>query len=506
MLQMENDPSALIGYIVAIKRAAPELYNTLRQPGDTLETAEALLVRPAASAVEYLSPRRDGKAPLTGGMPSGTPMLASSFAMKNPGGFGEYQDYAGNQVLAVSRAVPGTNWSLMYKVDGAEALAEADSRRQRTIITFVLIIAVVVVALIAVWFQASSRRASDAANALSGLARRFESQQRFLRLVTDSQPNEIGIVDEQSVYRFANRRLADAAGITQDDLIGKTLAAMVGPIDAKRIDRLNRQALDDEEAVLNVHRAEENGSVKVVQSQHIPLAEGLGMPRGVLMVTEDITAAVTEREKRERIMRNLVNTLVTVVDARDPYAAHHSTRVADVAAAVADEMALDPVTVETVEIAGSLMNLGKILVPEELLTADRELTKEERSLIRNSILLSADLLENVAFEGPVGTTLRQMLENVDGSGAPAGLSGNGILNTARICAVANAFVGMVSRRAYREGMEMDKAIDTLMSEVGSRFDRGVVAALVSLLDNKGGRERWEHFRTAEPNSVPTGNR
>jgi len=223
-------------------------------------------------------------------------------------------------------------------------------------------------------------------------------------------------------------------------------------------------------------------------------------------VTEDITAAVTEREKRERIMRNLVNTLVTVVDARDPYAAHHSTRVADVAAAVADEMALDPVTVETVEIAGSLMNLGKILVPEELLTADRELTKEERSLIRNSILLSADLLENVAFEGPVGTTLRQMLENVDGSGAPAGLSGNGILNTARICAVANAFVGMVSRRAYREGMEMDKAIDTLMSEVGSRFDRGVVAALVSLLDNKGGRERWEHFRTAEPNSVPTGNR
>jgi hypothetical protein len=48
MLQMENDPSALIGYVVAIKRAAPELYNTLRQPGDTLETAEALLVRPAA--------------------------------------------------------------------------------------------------------------------------------------------------------------------------------------------------------------------------------------------------------------------------------------------------------------------------------------------------------------------------------------------------------------------------------------------------------------------------
>ena len=106
-------------------------------------------------------------------------------------------------------------------------------------------------------------------------------------------------------------------------------------------------------------------------------------------------------------MRELVNTLVTVVDRRDPYSAHHSTRTAEVARAIAAEIGLDDILVETTDIAASLMNLGKILVPEEFLTAKRKLTKEERMLIRNSTLTSADLLEGIDFGGPVAQTLGQ---------------------------------------------------------------------------------------------------
>ena len=221
------------------------------------------------------------------------------------------------------------------------------------------------------------------------------------------------------------------------------------------------------------------------------------MPAGVLLVSEDITEAVMEREKREKTMRELVNALVTVVDRRDPYSAHHSTRTAEVARAIAAEIGLDDILVETTDIAASLMNLGKILVPEELLTAERKLTMEERMLIRNSTLTSADLLEGTDFGGPVAQTLGQMLEFVDGSGVPNGISGDNIIKTAQICAVANTFVGLISPRSYRDGMDFTKAVDILQGDVDHQFSRGVVAALVSHIENQGGREAWEHFRVLD---------
>ncbi|HIF76686.1 MAG TPA: PAS domain S-box protein [Sulfitobacter sp.] len=335
---------------------------------------------------------------------------------------------------------------------------------------------------------------------LKDLARRFDAQHKFLRLVTDSQPNEIAIIDESSTYRFGNKKVADRAGIEASEVAGKTLAAMVGPVQAKLIEKLNREAMAEGAPVTDVHReenADDAEKFKVIQSEHIPLGETLGMPPGVLMVSEDITEAVMERKKREKTMRELVNTLVTVVDRRDPYSAHHSTRTAEVARAISNEMDLEEVLIETADIAASLMNLGKILVPQELLTADRKLTTEERMLIRNSTLTSADLLEGIDFGGPVAQTLGQMLEFVDGSGVPNGFGGDDILKTAQICAVANTFVGLVSPRSYREGMDFIKAVDILQGDVDHQFSRGVVAALVSHLENKGGKADWEHFRVLD---------
>ncbi|MBT5674151.1 MAG: PAS domain-containing protein [Rhodospirillaceae bacterium] len=501
MLQREGDPAAQIGHVIGIKLVEEELYDRLIQPGTTEASAEALLVRETPSTVEYLSPQADGTAPLKRSLALDTTDLASAYAIEKPGGFGLKQDYRGDrEVLITSRAVSLAPWTLLYKIDRDEAMAESDSRRDAIIITFILVIAVVGTALLAVWYMASSARATDMVANLKDLALRFERQQNFLRLVTDSQPNEIAIIDESSTYRFGNKKVADHAGIQTHEVRGKTLAAMVGPVRAKVVEKLNREAMAEGETITDVHREvdpEDIDTFHVIQSEHIPLSETLGMPPGVLLVSEDITEAIREREKRERTMRELVNTLVTVVDRRDPYSAHHSTRTAEVARAIAIDMDLEENLVETAEIAASLMNLGKILVPQELLTADRKLTTEERMLIRNSTLTSADLLEGIDFGGPVAETLGQMLEFVDGSGVPNGLAGDDILKSAQICAVANTFVGLISPRSYREGMDFIKAVDILQGDVDHQFSRGVVAALVSHLENKGGKAEGEHFRVLD---------
>ncbi|MCK5166219.1 MAG: hypothetical protein KAQ66_02840, partial [Rhodospirillaceae bacterium] len=200
-----------------------------------------------------------------------------------------------------------------------------------------------------------------------------------------------------------------------------------------------------------------------------------------------------ERRRNEKMLRQLINTLVSVVDRRDPFSSHHSSRVAEVAKAIAEEMATDEITAKTVDISGSLMNLGKIFIPSELLTKTGDLSDDERKTLINSYLVSADLLEDVSFEGPVVQTIREMGETIDGSG-PLSLTEEKILPSARILAVANAFVGMVSARAYRDAMTFEKVSDILLSETGTKFDRKSVSALVNFLENRGGKEKWAHYR------------
>ena len=160
---------------------------------------------------------------------------------------------------------------------------------------------------------------------------------------------------------------------------------MIGPASAKRYLELKEQALKVGTAVNNVARLENEHGLKVLQSEHIPLKQRSGATVGVLTVEHDITDVVTEREKRARTLQNLVKTLVSVVDRRDPYAANHSTRVARVARAVAREMGLTETDMDTAESAANLLNLGKIMIPPEVLAKAGDLTEEERKLLRNSV-------------------------------------------------------------------------------------------------------------------------
>jgi PAS domain S-box-containing protein len=315
---------------------------------------------------------------------------------------------------------------------------------------------------------------------------------RFLRIVADAQPTEIAALDHAGAYRFANRAAAEAAGTTPEDIVGKTPVAALGQARAEPLEALNRSALAQGARTGAVHRwSGQDGAPRIVKSDHLPLKSDDPNRPGVLMVLEDITQLIAERERRDRALRDLIATLVALVDRRDPYSSDHSARVAQVARAIAEEMGLDAVTVETVEIAATLMNLGKMLVPAELLTRSAALTRQELAQVREAMLAGADLVEHVAFDGPVAATLRQLQERWDGSGSPSGLAGEAILPPARIVAVANTFVALASPRAHRAGLDFDAAARELNARAGSQFDRRPVTALTNLLDNRGAHNRWQ---------------
>lgn len=502
-----------IGAVIGVKVVDEDLYAKLIQPGETSESSETYLVRKQGVTAQFLSPLKDGTAALKRALAMDTPELAAAFALNAPGGFALNRDYLGEEVLMTSRPISGAPWVLIRKVNRTEALSQTETRLTTLLTVFILIIVGVSVAVIAVWRHGSSLRATQAAQNFKLSSERFENLSKFMNLVSNSHPAGIVAVGRDTVYTYANEPAANEAGIPVEDMVGKTMAAVIGPIQAQVYADINEKVLshfaetNDRDACREMHintfgdDDDDDGSdLHVIKSDHIPMRGDRDHTPGVLMILEDITELTRERRRSEKMLRQLINTLVSVVDRRDPFSAHHSKHVAEVAKSIAEEMGQDDLAAKTVDIAGSLMNLGKIFIPPDLLTKTGDLSAQERQTLMSSYLVSVDLLQDVTFEGPVVDTIRDMGETWDGSG-PLGKGGEDILQTARILAVANAFVGMVSARAYRDAMSFEKVSDILLSDTGTKFDRKPVSALINFLENRDGKNKWAHYREP-PKATP----
>jgi PAS domain S-box-containing protein len=495
-LQSDPGTSPRIGYVLGLIELGEPFFRLLKQPGAAEASAEAVIVRRAGNAVEYVTP--SGGVPALGrSAPADATDLAEVRAALAPAGFFLARDYRQRDVLAASRAFAGVPWVLVYKVDRDEALAEADARRRNLIVGLGLTVALVAAGFVAVWWYASSRRATESARRYRDLAALFERQEALLRSVTDSQPDLIYLVDRDGRLRFANAAVAAHGGVSAGDLAGKTLPAALGPAHAAAIAKGSQKAQRQGRRKTRLMRLPTPaGAERIAQTSHIPLGEG-----GVLVVERDVTELVGERERRTRAMNQTVDALVKLIDRRDPYCTDQAARVGQVAAAIAEAMGVDAVERATIETAARLMNLGKVLVPAELLTKTGKLSDAEMKQVRESILNSAEFVAGIEFDGPVQDALRQLQERVDGTGYPAGLAGEAILLSARILSVANAFVSMVSPRAWRDAIGMDQAMDLLHQERDRAFDRRVVAALEHALENRGGRSAWAGF-AARPTLGP----
>ena len=510
----DDEGAAGIGAVVGLRVVDESLFRRLVQPGETEQTAETYLVRLKDNTIEYLSPLADGTAALKRTLAADTPDLAAAFALAKPGGFAIKRDYAGDEVLVVSRPVANTPWVLIRKVARAEALAANETRLKTTLIVFVLIIIGVTVTIIAVWRHGTSVRAAEAAEKFRVSSERFENISKFMRVVTNSQPLSIVAVSGDTTYTFANEPAAREAGIKAEDMLGKTMASVIGPVQANTYAKINSEVLANFEVAereghedsrdrakqSHLHEFGEGDDVLVVKSDHIPLRGDRDHPPGVLMVLNDITELTVEKRRSECMLGKLIDTLVGVVDRRNPYAADLSSRTAEVARTIAEEMELSEQDIGTAETAAKLLRTGTVFVPTAILTKPTPLTPDEQEMIDTAYQVSAEILKEVPFDGSVVEAIRQAGERWDGRG-PLGKQGEDIMKPARVVAVAAAFLAMVSPDARREAASFDQAAQDLLGNAGTRFDRRPVTALINILHNRGGARRWAHFCKRPPTAA-----
>lgn len=147
-------------------------------------------------------------------------------------------------------------------------------------------------------------------------------------------------------------------------------------------------------------------------------------------------------------------------------------------------MGLSDDQVEAVRVAGLLHDVGKIGVPEAILTKAGGLTSEEKSIMRNHVRLTREILAKIHFSDDlhdVPIIASQHHERLDGSGYPDGLRGEELLLESRILAVADVFDALTSHRYYREPVSEQEALAEIEQGAGVLFDEDVIEALKQLV-------------------------
>ncbi len=203
-----------------------------------------------------------------------------------------------------------------------------------------------------------------------------------------------------------------------------------------------------------------------------------------LMVEYDIEGIIRKRvrlmlqeeRKKQKVLWGVVVLLVSVAERKDPYASQHQEETCILACYIAEEMGLKQEEIDVLCMAAMLHDIGKVNMTDELLRREGVYSDKEMELMRTHSQLGYDLLCKLELPERVPEIVLQHHEKIDGSGYPAGLSGNNIMLEARIIAVADAVEAMTSIRSYRRAYSLDEAFDELSKESDTLYDPEVVAA------------------------------
>jgi len=189
--------------------------------------------------------------------------------------------------------------------------------------------------------------------------------------------------------------------------------------------------------------------------------------------------------ERERQLAHLNSAIISsfamAIDAKDQHSQGHTERVRDIAQMIAREMQLAEDEQEALRMAAMLHDIGKLAVPDYILSKPTQLTQEEMRKVQTHTLVGAALLESVDFPWPVIPTIRSHHEWYDGTGYPDGLAGESIPLGARILAVADVYDALLSHRPYRPAMSVSEAVQFVHERAGTQFDPQIAATCLRVL-------------------------
>jgi diguanylate cyclase (GGDEF)-like protein len=342
----------------------------------------------------------------------------------------------------------------------------------------------------AVLRMARTEATTDSLTGLRNRRRLVRDLEKALAECTPARPCGLAMFDLNG-FKSYNDTYGHPAGDALMQTLGTRLAAAVaGSATAYRMggDEFCVLIGADAESLHGVVARAREALCETTRRQTVTAACGLALlPKDAATASEALRVAdlrMYEDKNQGRIgpARQVTQTLMLALRERNIGLESNADGIGELAVAVARRLGVPASEHERIRLAALLANVGKIAVPDSVLTKAGPLTDSEWRLLRGHTVVGQRIIEAAPALLDVGKLVRSVHERVDGRGYPDGLAGDEIPLGARIVAVCNSYDAMVSARAYRPALTHERALDELRRRAGQEFDADVVQAFLQVVD------------------------
>jgi len=319
-----------------------------------------------------------------------------------------------------------------------------------------------------------------------------EEEIRKLSSAVEQSIDGITIVDLDLKLTYVNNAFARMHGYSPKEMIGMKLKNLHNREQMEQFNKRITQIKKQGSWMGEIGYIRKDGTPFPAYISATLLKDVNGKSPGILAVARDITENKRVEQELKKSLKRLftsfeetIKAISSALERRDPYTAGHQKRVTNLACAIAKEMGLSKDKINGLRMAGLIHDIGKIQVPTEILNKPGQLSDTEFNMIKMHPQVGYDILKTIEFPYPVAKIILQHHERMDGSGYPAGLSGEEILLEARILAAADVIEAMGSHRPYRPALGIGKALEAVAQNKGNLYDPEVVDACLKLFYEKG---------------------
>jgi PAS domain S-box-containing protein/putative nucleotidyltransferase with HDIG domain len=341
-----------------------------------------------------------------------------------------------------------------------------------------------------------------------------KSEQLLHDLITTLK---IGIIflDADGKVMVFNNQMEKIFGMKTDETVGHSMEELLPELEKNGFDKkavrlvselaekekeekefeIQKELNDEEKSYLyTVHIYRDSGTilgsaifVEETTEKNRLTEQSQRSDKALSRTTRKLEEKVEELTKQYEVAKkgylDTVRAFAFTLEARNQYTREHSERVTNYALDIARKMNLDSDTVELIQYAGRLHDIGKIAIKDDILTKPGGLSVTEFAEIRLHPAKGAEMLEPLGFMKESLDSIRYHHERFDGGGYPDRLAKTKIPLTARILAVADTFDAMTSDRPYRKALSVEQAVEELKKNSGTQFDPQIIQAFMQVLNS-----------------------
>lgn len=308
------------------------------------------------------------------------------------------------------------------------------------------------------------------------------SIQAQLSSLVENLPVGMFVLENKGIS-FTNAEWKFQIGVTETPNNFETLSKSIHPDDRESVmEMITTSAKEATPFDIQYRIVKPNAPVLHVETRGVPVYDNDGICRRMIAFTIDFSAAVEaksalegayrEVEHKNRLLadalgelehnlESVVKALVKAVEAKDPYTAGHSERVMQYSLWLGEAIGLGPYEQRILELGTLVHDVGKIGIPDAILTKPDKLTDEEYDIIKKHPEYGVNIIGSIEMFKECLPIVRWHHERLDGKGYPDGLKGDELSILVRISAIADIFDAMTSTRAYRTGMDLDKVLEIM---------------------------------------------